>query len=55
MEAVRDITDQSRTTMVTIHQPSAETFALFDTLLLLSVGRVIYFGPMEQCITYFTG
>jgi len=54
MDAVRDITDQSRTTMVTIHQPSPETFALFDTLLLLSSGRVTYFGPMEECVSYFT-
>ena len=55
MDAVRDITDQYRTTMVTIHQPSPETFALFDTLLLLSSGKVTYFGPMEQCISYFVG
>lgn len=46
MDAVRAITDQNRTVLVTIHQPSPETFALFDTVLLLAQGKVVYFGDV---------
>eukprot|EP00854_Cymbomonas_tetramitiformis_P016093 gene16093-19088_t len=35
MEAVRSITDQNRTVCATIHQPSPETFGLFDKILLM--------------------
>ena len=34
-------------------QPSAEVFALFDTLLLLSKGRVIYSGPANKASAFF--
>ena len=54
MDAVRAITDQNRTVMVTIHQPSPETFALFDTVLLLAFGKVVYFGEMVKVKGYFS-
>ena len=37
----------------TIHQPSPATYALFDKLLLLAEGRVIYFGPSRDVVNYF--
>ncbi len=37
-----------------IHQPSKSVFELFDKLLLLAAGKVIYFGPSRDIITYFT-
>jgi ABC-type multidrug transport system ATPase subunit/ABC-type multidrug transport system permease subunit len=42
-----------RTVVVTIHQPSWHTLSLFDKLLLLSEGRVVYFGPLKQAPEYF--
>ncbi len=32
---------------------SQELFALFDRLILLSAGRVIYSGPIDKVVTYF--
>lgn len=34
-----------RTIIASIHQPSSEVFHLFNSLCLLSSGKVIYFGP----------
>ncbi|BGP36448.1 hypothetical protein JCM10449v2_000349 [Rhodotorula kratochvilovae] len=39
----------------TIHQPSAETFAIFDDVLLLQRGgKQVYFGPRQDAVSYFT-
>ena len=44
---------QGRTIVSTIHQPSSETFYLFDDLMLLSDGKIVYYGPVENSIDYF--
>eukprot|EP00466_Bigelowiella_natans_P021298 jgi/Bigna1/44637/e_gw1.99.8.1 len=47
----------AKTTKVTIvcsiHQPSSRTFLAFDKTLLLSKGKVAYFGPAKKALTYF--
>lgn len=45
--------DEGRTVVCTIHTPSSELFDLFDDLLLLAKGHVIYHGPREDAIAYF--
>ena len=54
MAAVRNLANQNRTVICTIHSPSPPTFALFDSLLLLAKGRTIYFGPVDEAVPYFT-
>lgn len=39
--------------IVTLLQPPPETFALFDELVLLSEGQVIYSGSVEKVVPYF--
>ena len=41
-----------RTIITTIHQPSSEVFALFDDVLLLASGRVIYHAPARKLPKY---
>jgi ABC-type multidrug transport system ATPase subunit/ABC-type multidrug transport system permease subunit len=53
MAAVRNLANQNRTVICTIHQPSPMTYFLFDKLLLLAEGRVIYFGPARDVVNYF--
>ncbi|KAF8822735.1 ATP-binding cassette G family transporter ABCG89 [Cardiosporidium cionae] len=42
-----------RCVIATIHQPSSEIFSQFNKLLLLSEGRLMYFGDPLGCISYF--
>uniref|UniRef100_A0A6B2L0T3 ABC transporter domain-containing protein n=1 Tax=Arcella intermedia TaxID=1963864 RepID=A0A6B2L0T3_9EUKA len=43
-----------RTIVTTIHSPRPESFAVFDSILLLGEnGTVVYFGPASNAIKYF--
>ena len=50
---LRELVNQERTVICTMHQPSAEVFALFDTLVLLSKGRLIYMGKADEATAFF--
>lgn len=43
----------NRTVIFSIHQPRSNIVALFDKLLLLAEGRVVYSGPFNRCGDYF--
>ena len=55
---VKTLTDYAhehqKTIVATIHQPSSEIFYLFDDLLLLEEGEIVFYGPVESVIEYFT-
>ena len=53
MESVKNLANQKRTVLCTIHQPSPATYSLFNKLLLLACGRVIYFGDAIDIVDYF--
>jgi ABC-type multidrug transport system ATPase subunit len=40
--------DYNRCVVLTIHQPRSNIYALFDKLLLLAKGRMVYSGPAQQ-------
>jgi ABC-type multidrug transport system ATPase subunit len=42
-----------KTIVATIHQPSSDIFFLFDELLLLSQGQVMYQGSIQSVVSYF--
>ncbi|RKP36647.1 P-loop containing nucleoside triphosphate hydrolase protein [Dimargaris cristalligena] len=39
--------------LMTIHQPSAKIFNLFDKVILLCKGDVVYAGPVAESVDYF--
>lgn len=41
------------TRVVSLLQPGPETFSLFDEVILLAEGYVIYAGPIDQVVDYF--
>lgn len=45
--------NQHRTIVFTIHQPRSNIVSLFDKLLLLSEGDLVYSGDMIKCNDYF--
>jgi ABC-type multidrug transport system ATPase subunit len=47
---LRNLARDGRTIIASIHQPSSEVFELFDTLTLLSGGKLIYFGYANNAI-----
>ncbi|XP_075247566.1 uncharacterized protein LOC142340748 [Convolutriloba macropyga] len=54
MQAIKDLADQSKTVLYSIHQPSSEVFAMFDSLLLLTGGQTIYYGKASESVDFFT-
>ncbi|CAL8086724.1 unnamed protein product [Orchesella dallaii] len=53
VKTLKSLANKGKTIICTIHQPASGTFALFDKLLLLSEGRVAYFGDAHGAPTYF--
>jgi ABC-type multidrug transport system ATPase subunit len=45
--------DFNRTIVFTIHQPRSNIVAMFDQLVLLASGSVVYSGPLSKCQGYF--
>lgn len=54
MSVVKSLASHGITICATIHSPTPYTFNLFDRLLLLLKGRVVYFGPNGKlALDYF--
>jgi ABC-type multidrug transport system ATPase subunit len=55
MRTFREMVNNDRTVVTTMHQPNVQEFALYDNVLLLSSkGSVIYHGSPQNAIGYFT-
>ncbi|KAI9021804.1 P-loop containing nucleoside triphosphate hydrolase protein [Hyaloraphidium curvatum] len=53
IEVLRDLARRGHTVVCTIHQPAWETFSLFDDLLLLARGGMVYHGPAQGAVAHF--
>jgi ABC-type multidrug transport system ATPase subunit len=49
----RKIADSGKTVLCVIHQPSSEVFELFDDVVCMSKGRVVYHGPVTRVTDFF--
>lgn len=54
IKILHGLTRRGHTVVTTIHQPSSEIFHLFDDLLLLAHGRILYLGPASESVAYFS-
>lgn len=41
------------TIILSIHQPRYSIFKLFDTMMLLSGGECVFYGPAKDALEYF--
>jgi hypothetical protein len=46
--------DYKRTVIFTIHQPRSNIVSMFDHLIVLSMGKMVYSGEFSRCQEYFT-
>jgi len=53
IRTLKSLASKGRTVIATIHQPSSDIYHLFDDLLLLSRGHVVYNGPVANAVGYF--
>lgn len=56
IKALRDACHVLQSTMVVgLLQPAPETFDLFDDVILLAAGKVVYHGPKDEVLPFFEG
>lgn len=54
MESLGDLArKENRTVISTIHQPNTDIFDMFDRLVLLARGKIIYFGRADLSVDFF--
>mmetsp|Transcript_21772 Transcript_21772/g.33627 ORF Transcript_21772/g.33627 Transcript_21772/m.33627 type:complete len:205 (+) Transcript_21772:277-891(+) len=53
VKLLQNLARQGKTIISTIHQPSSESFNLFDRLLLMSDGHCVYQGDANKSADYF--
>eukprot|EP00808_Paulinella_micropora_P029614 g71858.t1 len=53
VETLRKVARAGSGVLCTVHQPSSEIFDLFDWVILLAAGKIVYSGPTQACGEYF--
>ncbi|XP_061166082.1 broad substrate specificity ATP-binding cassette transporter ABCG2-like [Saccostrea echinata] len=53
MLLLRRLALKGRTIIFSIHQPRYSIYRLFDTLMMLSLGEVVYHGPTKDSLDFF--
>ena len=53
MALLRDIAQQGVCVVAVIHQPSSAIWLLFDNVVFMTVGEIVYHGPVRTVVDYF--
>ena len=54
MDVLRKLANEGKTIILTIHQPSLEAYRKMDNVIILSSGKLMYYGPAyPDSITFF--
>ena len=53
MKILRSLAKEGRTIVQTIHQPNSDIFDMFDKLMLMTSGKIIYFNDSDKAVNYF--
>ena len=53
IQTMRSLSKENMTIISSIHQPSSNVFYVFDQLILLADGHIVYSGSPAKCMAYF--
>ena len=53
VKALRNMADDNKIVITTIHQPSVDVLKMFDKILILHEGKKVYMGSFEGIRTFF--
>ena len=53
IKSLKNLTEEGRTVVATIHQPSSDILRLFDDMILLNHGKIVYHGEVTNLVPYF--
>ncbi|CAK0904346.1 unnamed protein product [Prorocentrum cordatum] len=54
VQALKDLALAGVPVLCTVHQPSSEIFAMFDDVIILHDGEVVYHGPVAEFAPHFS-
>ena len=54
VDTIKALAKRGRTIVTSIHQPRSSIYSLFDDLIILSEGQLMYFGPANAMVDYFS-
>lgn len=52
ISTISSLASSGRTVVATIHQPSSDIFHLFDNLIVLDQGHIVYQGPAREMVRF---
>jgi len=55
IDTLKDLANSGRTIISTIHQPNSDIFENFDQLMLMALGKIIYFNKANLSVNHFKG
>ncbi|KAL4458091.1 hypothetical protein ABPG75_012956 [Micractinium tetrahymenae] len=55
MATLKELCSDGHTVMVSIHQPRSSVFEMFDDLVLMAEGELVYAGPASEVLSHFQG
>ncbi|QRV93619.1 ABC transporter [Ceratobasidium sp. AG-Ba] len=55
LQTLSSLARRGRTVLLSLHQPRSDAFALFDRLVVLCRGDVVFAGRREKCLPWFEG
>jgi ABC-type multidrug transport system ATPase subunit len=53
VDTLKDLARNGRTVVTSIHQPRSSIYSLFDDMILLSEGQLMYAGSAQDLVTYY--
>uniref|UniRef100_A0A0N4Z3Y7 ABC transporter domain-containing protein n=1 Tax=Parastrongyloides trichosuri TaxID=131310 RepID=A0A0N4Z3Y7_PARTI len=53
IQTLKKLTENGRTVICTIHQPSSQIYFQFDKVYFLANGRIAYYGEPKDAVTHF--